>query len=145
MILLQSNDKYDEIAELEPDTGVLKTYSRRQEAARAVQPVRGHFAHLDGHVMILYRDMEVLHFRVDDADVALTDASRVELQQENGWHRLIVNEATGPLLQLLYKRPNPDPPLESDPTSFVEEEDFDFGVFVHNVVNDSARHTRIYR
>ena len=39
-----------------------------------------------------------------------------------------------------------DPPLEDDyVSSFVEEEDFDFGLFVQNIANNQARQERIYR
>jgi len=57
----------------------------------------------------------------------------------------MVEGAGNTLLQLLYKRPDLNPPLELDPTPFVEEEQFDFGVFVQSIVNDPARGNRIYR
>jgi hypothetical protein len=40
-----------------------------------------------------------------------------------------------------------DPPLDQDPTPFVEEEhfDFDFGLLVANVCSDPSRQDRLYR
>ena len=49
------------------------------------------------------------------------------------------------IFTLTYNRPRIDPPLELDPTPFVEEEDFDFCLFLLNVLSDPGRKERIYR
>jgi len=36
-------------------------------------------------------------------------------------------------------------PVSADPTPFVEDEDFDFGLFVTRVLGDSERRGRMYR
>jgi hypothetical protein len=48
------------------------------------------------------------------------------------------------LFSFEYNAPKLDIPLENDPTPFVEEEDFDFLLFVNNVLKDKARRERIY-
>ena len=86
-----------------------------------------------------------MHFRVDDEDFELTAETSVKL--------VPVKETTNTIMLFrgedlqsswTYQRPALDPPLKYDPTPFVEEEDFDFCLFVYNVANDPGRKARIY-
>ena len=144
MVLLQSTDKFDDLAELEPTTGRLTWYSKHQTPALAFRPIRGHVARLDGHTLILYREATMLHLRIDDADFELTDDTYIELVRGN-LNVLTVIRRGVVLFSWTYKPPVIEPPLEMDPTPFVEEEHFDFGLFVYNVMRDACRRDRIYR
>jgi len=48
------------------------------------------------------------------------------------------------ILELTYDPPIIDPPLSEDPTAFVEEEHFDFGLFLANLSRDQSRQARMY-
>jgi hypothetical protein len=85
----------------------------------------------------------VLHFRLDDLDFLLDDATVIDLEQ-GPQSTLLVRRNRSVLHTWTYVAPVLDPPLHEDPTPFVEDEDFDFGLFVHNVTN-SARRRAIYR
>jgi hypothetical protein len=143
MILLQSQDKFDDLAVLEPDTGQLTWYSKEQTPDLASHPIAGHIAYLNGHMLALYRDTGVLHFRIDDNDFALTRQTRIELARGDVNILKVVRDDVM-LLEWTYKPPIIEPPLDMDPTPFVEEEDFDFGLFVYNVTKDAGRRNRIY-
>jgi hypothetical protein len=86
-----------------------------------------------------------LHFRVDDEDFELTEETSVRLVRENETTNTIMLFRREDLLfAWTYQRPLIDPPLKYDPTPFIEEEDFDFCLFVYNVANNPGRKARIY-
>jgi len=95
-------------------------------------------------VLILYREADVLHLRLDDTDFELTDDTRIELSRGDVNVLTAVRGGTV-LFSLKYQPPVIEPPLEIDPTPFVEEEHFDFGLFVYNIMRDVDRRSRIYR
>jgi hypothetical protein len=57
---------------------------------------------------------------------------------------LRVRSATKTVLEITYDAPVIDPPLSEDMTPMVEEEDFDFGLFLANVSRDRGRQDRLY-
>jgi hypothetical protein len=146
MVLLQSMDKFDNLAELDTGTGQISYFSRRANPKAASRPIRGAIAQLHGRTLCLYREAGALHFRVDNEDFELTEKTHVELvRTQDDVNRITVLRNGVPLFTWTYQRPAIYPPLELDPTPFIEEEDFDFCLFVHNVVNDPSRRKRIYQ
>ena len=84
-----------------------------------------------------------MHFRVDGTDFEITEETQVELAR--GDFNVLTLVRNGAVhFRWVYKPPIIEPPLDMDPTPFVEEEDFDFGVFVYNVIKDTGRTDRIY-
>lgn len=111
----------------------------------ASRPICGHIAQLDGRIVCLYREAGQLHFRVNDIDCELTENTKVSLVRiREDANRFTVLRDGITLFTWTYQRPVIEPPLELDPTPFVEEEHFDFCLFVYNVVNDLGRRERIY-
>lgn len=145
MVLLESHDKFDDLVELEPTTGQLCWYSKRDNPNMAIRPIHGSFAQLDTHLVFLYRQAGVLHFRVDDTDIELTDDTCVELIRGET-NVLIVKRDNVRLLYLVYK------PYVTDEIDqwrmymnpFIEEEHFDFGLFVWEVTQNTERRSTIY-
>lgn len=145
MILLESNDRFDDLAELNTSTGQVSWFSRRANLTAASRPVRGHIAKLHGRTLCLYREAGVLHFRVNNEDFELTEKTYVKLERiEDNVNRITVLRDGDEMFTWTYRRPVIEPPLEIDPTPFVEEEHFDFCLFVYNVAGDPSRRERIY-
>jgi hypothetical protein len=146
MVLLESYERFDDLAELEPTTGELCWYSKRENPHMATLPIHGAISQMDGHRVFLYRETDVLHFRVDDIDIELTEDTRIELIRGNT-NVLIVLRGDVPIFRLEYK------PYVADEidkwrmylSPFVEEEHFDFGLFVCNVTQNACRRNAIYR
>jgi hypothetical protein len=146
MILLESHDRFDELVELEPTTGQLRWYSKQDSPNMAARPIHGSFSQLDAHRVFLYRQTDVLHLRVDDTDVELTDDAHVELVRGDT-NVLTVVRSDVPILCLEYK------PYVADEidrwrmymSPFIEEEHFDFGLFVWEVTQNADRRSAIYR
>ena len=144
MILLQSKDEFDSLAELDIPTGQLTWHSKQSSPDLARSPICGSISRAHGRITALYALDGNLHFWIDKEDVVLTDDVVVEFKRlQNGSNhiRLVRDETI--LLDWIYERPVIEPPLEIDTTAFVDEEDFDFGLFVFNVMNDIGRYTRL--
>jgi hypothetical protein len=81
-----------------------------------------------------------MHLDIDEERFVLSDCIRSRLNEvdaENDRFQLIENDKV--VVEFVRKRP-----IEADPTMMVSEEDFDFMLFVNNVVNDKRRQQRMY-
>ena len=82
---------------------------------------------------------------MDNKDFELTAQTHIKIVHlDDGANCIIVLRNGVSLFTWAYRRPTVDPPMEYDPTPFVEHEDFDFCLFVHNVANDPGRRERIF-
>jgi hypothetical protein len=145
MILLQSKDRFDSLAELDVTTGAVSWISRSGVGEVAWEEIYGSFSCLAGRLVMLYRLEGVLRLRIDELTFLLTGIHSLDrmLLGEN-MARLTLFEGDTSIFSMTYRRPEVFPPLALDPTPFVEEEDFDFGLFLYNVLNDPGRRARIY-
>ncbi len=108
---------------------VFDTETGAFDAASDDAPTRGYFMQLGDKPVVLYADRGALHLRVGDRAAPLSGAE-VEVKGE-GLRTLKVVRKGEVVISLSY--PNPvNPPMEFDLT-MAEEEDFDLGLFVHNV------------
>lgn len=137
---LHSCNKYDEIGEFDPATGSLQTYSGVPRTKQA----QGFFAHLGGEPLVLYRDSGRLWLYHAGSSVSFA-AANVQYARKGIKRELRYQLADGVHRVVAYTMPELDPPLEFDPTPFVEEEDFDFGLFLFNVSRDVDRQNRLFR
>lgn len=144
MILLRSSDRYGEYAEIDTATGEIVWYPGQSGAVVGLGHIDGHIAVIDGYAVCLYRERGRLHLRIGAVDSEITDDTSAELAQGKVSVLTLSRHAVG-CFRWMYKRPVVEPPLDIDPTPFVEEEDFDFGLFVRNVMANPERRQRIYR
>lgn len=143
-MLLQSHRSFDTVGDYDPMTGRFEIFSRRAEPNRVVGQLCGAFDHLGGKRVLLYRLADNLCLEIDGQKLSL-DKHVVEVRSVNGRHLLRVLSDGRIVTELTYDPPQLSPPLSLDPTAFVEEEDFDFGLFLHNVSHDPSRQMRMYR
>lgn len=143
-MILQSNDYFDQLAELDPGTGIYRLLSRKQNPELTARPPVGGYSMVDGTMLSLYRIEGVLYLRVGDREFKLTDdvTSTLTREDNNGVFRLVQDGNV--LLIFKYRLPVPEVSLSLDPTPFIEEEDFDFLLFVHNVLTETGRRHGIY-
>ncbi len=140
MILLLSKNRYDKLAFLDFETGDLEFRSRDNEFDPPINSIQGVFSKMGRHILCLYRYKDALYFRANEKNVELTAESKVLLENLCcRRRRLTVKQKGGKVCQITYFRPISLIPPSLDPTPYVEEEDFDFGLFVYNVANDPER------
>lgn len=101
----------------------------------ADQPARGYFAKLGDQNAFLYASAGKLVLRIGDESCVFAD-QKTEFGGD-GLRTLRVKKGDQAVMRVSY--PNPvNPPMELDFT-FSEEEDFDFGLFIHNVLSSEDR------
>jgi hypothetical protein len=142
-MLLQSHKSFDTMADYDPATGTFVTFSRGAEPARASGQKAGAFDSIGGKRVLLFRLAGMLYFQVDSQRMRM-DHYTIELRSVNGRQVLRVLSNGKVVLELTYDPPLLDPPLAEDPTPFVEDEDFDFGLFLSNLSRDRSRQSRMY-
>jgi len=102
----------------------------------------GWYKSLGGKFCALYVNANELCFWCDGKHLVLNDEVKTTLQ-ESGSERMLDLESRGTRINLSYRRPTPWPELQDDPTAFVEEEQFDFGLFVFRAATDERKRSLI--
>ena len=143
-MLLQSHQSFDTAADYDPTTGRFDLFSRHAEPNRVAGQLSGVFDHIGGKRVLLYRLGDGLYVEIDGQRLHL-ETHVVEVQAVNGRRRLQVLSDGRGVIEMTYDPPLLDPPLSLDPTAFIEEEDFDFGLFLRNVWHDRSRQMRMYQ
>lgn len=135
-MLLLSHDDVGDFGEFDPSSG------------HDVEPrhISGHFARLGDVLAVFYRNNDRLWIRLGDC-VRELDSGRSSFHWERTGpqtRRITLSDGGDEIVSVEYADRSGGIPLELDPTPFVEEEHFDFGLFVRNVLGDEGRRKRIY-
>jgi hypothetical protein len=113
------------------------------EQLLASLPCVGWFGTVDRHIAMVYRFGGVLRLRVDDQSPVNLDDLTASWVLKGRHVRFRISAQQGPLLDVRY-RPSKDlVGLADDPTPFVEAEDSDFFLFVHNILTTPGRRQRL--
>ena len=144
-MILQSTDEFDKLVELDLESGACQFLSRKEHPEISSLQPSGAFSILDDTMFSLYRNDSLLYFRAGNRVVELTDDVTSSLTKKNKIRAFQLVKNGEPEISLTYPAPELEVPLALDPTPFIEEEDFDFLMFVHNVLTDSNRRNTIYR
>lgn len=133
----------DCMGDFDPVAGRLTTFSRKAEPGRVPNQISGLFDHLGGRLVLLFRLDGVLYLQVESQRIPMAHHA-IELGSTKGRRVLRVLSGRRAVLELTYDPPIIDPPLSEDPTAFVEEEHFDFGLFLANLSRDQGRQARMF-
>jgi len=93
-----------------------------------------------GWVTVFYRQGDSLYLRLADRNWS-AEPLLVTWSKEASVSRLMVRDDTGVQAQIEYEVQARQP---YDATAFAEDEDWDFGLYVVNVLNSQERRARIY-
>ena len=144
LVWLQSHDEFDAVATLDPREGQLERFSRKGlgSTAPTLQCIKGwYFDHSVG-TLILYRLGGKIVFRVlapgVDKEFELDTTTEIEVRGPSARRELTIVRDGVPIFKVIYAvrevYRSPD-----DLTPFIEDEDFDFGLFVSNISKNPAR------
>ncbi len=138
MIWLQSNDKYDALAEYDHIEGKFTIASRKTLGSKAPSKTDGSFAILSGVFVALYNFEQQLFLRVGNNTVLLADDIIVTVSGNANNRLLLVKKAGQEIVRLNYilDMSNQFP---NDLTHSIEDEDFDFGLFISNISKNNKR------
>ncbi len=145
MVLLESFDRFDDLIEFEPTTEQMVWLSKHASPTSAVRPIQGIVSRLDDHLVILFRENNVLYLWVDDLRVELTNATHVELEVGSK-NVLTIERNETPIVRLEYDAYAADETDEwrmyLDP--FIQDDHLDFGLFLFNALKDPEKRNAVY-
>jgi len=132
MIWLQSNDKYNEVAEYDPEKGTFTIMYRNTLGNNAPMSTDGFFTILSSVLLMLYKFDKELFIRVGDLCIPLSDDVVATVSGDARNRLLIVKRSGEEVVHLNYMLDH-SKKIPNDPTPFIEDENFDFGLFLSNV------------
>lgn len=142
-MLVQSHDSFWVVADIDEPSGKLSTFRRTGPEDPPLSAARGAFLSSSGGSAVFYRHRERLWLRIGNV-VRAVDHPGCEVR----WRRSSVLASLdlldrGTSVASVHYRPGPGGE-DGDPTPFAEREDWDFGLFVRNVLEDDHRRRRIF-
>jgi hypothetical protein len=145
-MLLDSFDKFGEVAEYDPDAGVLARAGGRVGDQAGPHTTLGHYATLGRDLVILARVNGLLRLQVGSTVLSIDQDTTARYRKYPIFHSVEIWQrgAKEYIIEFNYPAPDVVVPIENDPTPLVNEEDFDLGLFISNVINDRACQDWIY-
>jgi len=108
-------------------------------------PLVGSYSIVAGERVMFYRWAGCLYLRFGDSLPISLEGVEADWSAASGQVEFKLKHGNQIALAQSYPASGELVTLDQDPTPFVEAEDFDFSLFVRNVVSDLARADRIYR
>jgi hypothetical protein len=142
-MILQSHTNFDQLAAFDPNFQSVRFLSRKRHQELSASIV-GSFSIVNDMMVSFYRVHGVLYFRIGDQEFELTDDTRSTLETDGNYRKFQLLKRENVLVDLTYLTPESEIPLSIDPTPFVEEEQFDFLLFVHSVLTEPGRRNRVW-
>jgi hypothetical protein len=136
MLRLRSNSVFREFLEFDPTIATTRQVKLSLAEAKEIQ-INGVFDKLDNDLALLYFFDGNLQLRIASNAVVLGSDITVELLSTGNSRELVVMKNGLPVFRKQYRRTHF--PIAWDPTPFVEEEDFDFGLFIANIAASPER------
>jgi len=138
-MLLQSKDEFDQMAKLDPSTGHIRRLSKSEDSSLGESHEAGSFAQINDHLLAIYVHEGFIWVRVDSEQIRVDSSTSAELVRDASQSTLRIVRNGVVLLEFKYHPPTPKPPLECDPTAFIDDEDYDFPFFLFNILRDQRR------
>jgi hypothetical protein len=132
MLWLQSNAKFDEIAEFNPDNMALNKLSKRMLGSSVPAKLDGFFSDFGTGWLALYKKDGKLIFASNGKAFILNDNTIVNVSGSTNQRQLDVVRSGEVIYSTSYLLDD-TATFHGDLTSFIEDEDFDFGLFVSNI------------
>jgi hypothetical protein len=140
MIWLYSHNEYDYLGRFDPNTGHLKKTSLKGLGSEApdITEFAGSFPEVKGGLFVLYRHRGQVIFWAFGNEFVLDGQTIVDVDGSGRNRCLSIKTMGKSVSELEYELLN-DGPIPGDLTPFIDDEDFDFGLFVSNISKDQDR------
>ena len=130
-MILRHHDIYDEIMDYNFENRSYKVLSRI-ECPELIAKIKGCYSFFGDKLAILYAYNDSLCFLYDNNNYPLSNA-KVSVDKK-GFDRVLNIDNVH-----IHYSVDKSNYFEFDPTPFVEDEDFDFGLFIANILRDKGR------
>lgn len=133
MVWLRSNERFNDVVELDENSGEWRAPTRSEVVPSQTD---GYYSILSNAFCAVFRSENQLYVRIGDKTVELTGDVEISVHgpPEN---RVISLKAGGTRVSHSYALSSAS--IDGDVTPFVEDEDFDFGVFLANIASNPER------
>ncbi len=138
MIWLQNNQKFDRLISYEPITGKYIEQSKKLLKSKAPKLTDGFFEIFSDMFFALYKYDNNLYFSINQKKYVLDASTIVNVEGNSKKRMLTIMKNDNELYRCNYEL-NTYQKFTEDYTPFIDNEDFDFGLFVSNVSKDIAR------
>ncbi len=148
MIYLQSKEQFNQFAKLNIDTGEAQYENKSNLTENEKIIFSGTFSEVDNEVVFFFRHDGQLFIKIKDETFLIDDntASSWEIRKSNTIYAVFTISERGKVIYEKKYRPFPsEKVIKDDLTAFVDEEDYDFFVFINSVLNSKERRTDIYK
>ena len=139
-MLVNSHDVFRKVGFFDPETGALQE-AERTEVDLTGMVQRGHYSRAGGQLTVFYRIDDSFYLWLTGRQWS-AESSLIAWSNRGNESCLTVQDSSGIRAEIRYEVQPRDP---RDITPFAEDEDWDFGLFVTNVLNSPERSGRIYR
>lgn len=140
---LEAFGRYPTVAEFDPASNYFSELNRLEDKVPPDARFWGYFDKLGGQLLLLYRVGEELFLRHNNQDNRIDDDVSASFT-EGAMNRLLVTRGDETMVDITYPHPK-EWRIPFDTTPFVEDEDFDFGLFIANVLTEPGRRRRVFR
>jgi hypothetical protein len=146
MLFLQNNEEFARIGVLASDEGGELSESDREVLQRVPQArIVGAYSRVGGRIVGVFRSAGALFLLVDSRAIDWQLVQSVFLEDQPADRRRLRVVIPGEEFHVEYAKPVLDPPLSSTHEPFVEDEDYEFCLFVRNLAIDPGRRARVFR
>ena len=142
-MIVQSHERFDVVAEFDPESGRIQPYARPD--GMSPTGTDGWFATLGDSCVVFYRHAGRLWLRLADRTFDLDGDASVDWRAEDGTAAFAVADDDGQVVLHYPTGARSGPMTTEDPTAFVEDEDWDLGLFIANVIFDEERSDLVRR
>lgn len=142
-MFVQSYNSFWVVADFDERTGELKEFRRSSSDDPPHSAARGAFMSTPDGSVVFYRHHDFLWLRIGEVVRAFDDARREARWRSASEKSTLELLDRGVTVASVQYAPSPGGE-DDDPTSFAEREDWDFGLFVKNVLENEGRSRRIF-
>jgi hypothetical protein len=141
MIILQNHDIFDEMAELDIDTGAISFYSKKNNPEKSsLSLISGSYAKTEQGLFCFYNVDQNLFFMANETVVSIDDETFGQIYANGPRYVFELIRNNEILFKIEYAPPVIDPPLEECWLfGFEGKENFDFFLFFRNILKDPER------
>jgi len=134
-MFLINKDIYDKVLMLDLSNKSIKEISRKKLNSDIVES--GFYSHLSNKTIGLYRNNNSIYFFENKFTIQITSDITAEFEAFRRRRILKILSNNEIVYRIKYKVKNSIE--DEDFTPFIDEEDFDFGLFIYNIINSTDR------
>jgi hypothetical protein len=140
-MILQSFERFDEIGELLPGGNVLNVFSRSNLDGESIV-LAGYYGRLGRKRVMFWWDGEVFNIHADNIHSSLSPERKASWRLD-GQRASVVILPTSPVTEIRYRINHKRNNIQVDATPNSSDEDWDFGLFICNIINSPERRARL--